>query len=192
MEPKEIIDDLKKQLKEVEKQGQSSVQISGLTTYLDTIEKIATQSDNYRAREHEGMLAHYAAKNQHSVEMLKAVLESGKSALHSIIVINGGAVITLMGIMSNLVSKPDGKMLAGTLAMPLLKFGFGVLCGSTGFAFRYLSQACYTESFNSEKKCYQISGDVFRYGAIIAAIGGFVLFGNAIYESYTVFQALLK
>jgi hypothetical protein len=36
MEPKEIIDDLKKQLKEVEKQGQGSVQISGLMTYLDT------------------------------------------------------------------------------------------------------------------------------------------------------------
>jgi hypothetical protein len=192
MEPKEIIDDLKMQLKEVEKQGHGSVQISGLTSYLDTIEKMATQSDSYRAREYEGMLAHYAAKNQHSVEMLKAVLESGKSALHSIILINGGAVITIMGVMSNLVSKPDGKYLAGSLSLPLLKFGFGVLCGSSGFALRYLSQACYTELFNSDKKRYQIFGDIFRYVAIVVAICGFVFFGNAIYESYTVFQELLK
>lgn len=129
------------------------------------------------------MLAHYTAKTQHSIEMLKAVLEAGKSALHALLIINGGAVVALLGVLSNLVGKAGGSDFAIALALPLLLFGIGVLAGATGFAFRYFSQACYSESDDDNDK-YEKWGDRFRYSAIATALGGYALFGIAIAYSY--------
>lgn len=183
MESQELINAFREQLDQVEAQGGHQVQVAALRTYLAALEKDAGASQEYRKREHEGMLAHYAAKNQHSIEMLKAVLEAGKSALHSLLIVNGGAVVALLGVMSNLAGKPSGAMLAKYLALPLLQFGIGVLVGALGFAFRYFSQACYATS-KAEKDRYQVWGDRFRYAAILSALSGYVLFGFAMVNAY--------
>lgn len=129
------------------------------------------------------MLAHYAAKNQNSIEMLKAVLEAGKSALHALLIINGGAVVSLLGVMSNLAGKTGGAHLAKYLALPLLQFGIGVLLGAIGFALRYLSQAFYTDSRDQKDKLHRV-GDLLRYAALCTAIIGYILFGFAVANSY--------
>lgn len=183
MESKELVDAFKEQLNQVEAQGGTQVQVSALRAYLAALEKDAEASQEYRKREHEGMLAHYVAKSQHSIEMLKAVLETGKSALHALLIINGGAVVALLGVLSNLAGKPDGDLLAKYLALPLIQFGIGVLCGASGFAFRYLSQACYASSAG-EKDNFEVWGDRFKYTAILSALAGFVLFGFAITNAY--------
>lgn len=183
MESQELIDAFRKQLDQVEEQGNAQVQVAALRAYLSALEKDAGASQEFRRREHEGMLAHYAAKNQHTIEMVKAVLEAGKSALHSLLLINGGAVVALLGVMSNLAGKPGGILLAKYLALPLLEFGIGVLCGALGFAFRYFSQAFYTIS-KSDKDKFENWGDRFRYLAILAAIAGYILFGFAIANAY--------
>lgn len=183
MESQELIDAFRKQLDQVEEQGNAQVQVAALRAYLSALEKDAGASQEFRRREHEGMLAHYAAKNQHSIEMVKAVLEAGKSTLHSLLLINGGAVVALLGVMSNLAGKPGGILLAKYLALPLLEFGIGVLCGALGFAFRYFSQAFYTVS-KSDKDKFENWSDRFRYLAILAAIAGYILFGFAIANAY--------
>ena len=183
MESKELIDAFRKQLDQVEAQGGQQIQVSSLRAYLDALERDAGASQEFRKREHEGMLAHYAAKSQHSVEMLKAVLEAGKSALHALLIINGGAVVALLGVMSNLAGKPGGNLLASYLSLPMLQFGIGVLVGALGFALRYFSQACYSESQESKDK-YQAWGDWFRYAAILSALSGYVLFGFAMVNAY--------
>lgn len=183
MEYQELINELRKQLDQVEAQGNQQIQVAALRNYLNALEKDASTSQEYRKQEHQGMLAHYAAKNQHSIEMLKAVLESGKSALQSLLVINGGAVVALLGVFSSLVGKDGGDTLARYLSLPLLEFGLGVLVAALGFAFRYLSQACYSES-SAEKDIYQEAGDWFRYAAIFSAITGYVLFGFAVVNAY--------
>ena len=183
MESKEVIEAFRKQLDQVEGQGGQQVQVSALRAYLNALEKDADSSQEYRRQEHEGMLAHYTAKTQHSIEMLKAVLEAGKSALHALLIINGGAVVALLGVLSNLVGKAGGSDFAIALALPLLLFGIGVLAGATGFAFRYFSQACYSESDDDNDK-YEKWGDRFRYSAIATALGGYALFGIAIAYSY--------
>ncbi|MDP2075207.1 hypothetical protein [Hydrogenophaga sp.] len=183
MESQELIDAFRKQLDQVEAQGNQQVQISGLRAYLEALEKDADASQDYRNRQHAGLLANYSAQTQHSIEMLKAVLEAGKSALHALLIINGGAVVALLGVMSNLVGKSDGSALARYLSLPLLQFGIGVLLGAVGFAFRYLSQACYSESKNENDRLHR-AGDWFRYAAILSAISGYVLFGFAITNAY--------
>lgn len=183
MESQEVIEAFRNQLDQVEDQGASSVQVTALRDYLSALEKDAGESQEYRNRKHAGMLAHYEAQNQHSIEMLKAVLEAGKSALNTLIIINGGAVIALLGVFSNLVGKESDSELAGYLALPLLEFGIGVLCGALGFAFRYFSQAFYGESSESGDTFHKW-GNGFRNAAILMALAGYVLFGFAIANSY--------
>lgn len=183
MESQELINAFRKQLDEVEAQGGTQVQVSALRTYLAALERDAEASQEYRKQKHEGMLAHYVAKSQHSIEMLKAVLETGKSALHTLLIINGGAAVALLGVLSNLAGKPSGNLLANYLALPLIQFGAGVLCGALGFAFRYFSQACYAQSTSDMDK-FEIWGDRFRYSAILLAVIGYALFGFAITNAY--------
>lgn len=183
METQELIDAFRKQLEQVQAQGEQQVQVSALRTYLDALERDAGASQEFRKREHEGMLSHFAAKNQHSIEMLKAVLEAGKSALHALLIINGGAVVALLGVMSNLVGKPGGALLAKYLSLPLLQFGIGVLIAAVGFAFRYLSQACYSEKLTPNDR-YDAWGNKLRYIAILLAVSGYVLFGFAMVNAY--------
>lgn len=183
MESQELIDSFRKQLDQVEAQGAQQVQVSALRAYLDALQKDAGASQEYRNREHAGMLAQFSARNEHSIEMLKAVLEAGKSALHALLIINGGAVVALLGVMSNLAGKDGGGLLAKYLALPLLQFGIGVLIGAVGFALRYFSQACYAESGDSKDQ-YHRWGDRFRYAAIVSAFVGYVLFGFAMVNAY--------
>ncbi len=183
METEELIDAFREQLDQVEAQGNQQVQVTALRAYLDALEKDAGNSQDYRNREHAGMLAHDAAKSQHAIEMLKAVLEAGKSALQALLLINGGAVVALLGVLSNLAGKNGGAVLARYLALPMLQFGIGVLLGALGFAFRYLSQASYAGSENQEDKFHR-AGDWVRYAAIITAIAGYVLFGFAVANGY--------
>ncbi len=192
MEANEIIEDFRKQIAQLESEGHSTVTISGLTEYLALIESDAEHSNQFLSRQHETYLAEFASNTQWGTELFKAVLESGKSALHALIIINGGAVIALMGVMSSLIGKPKGVSLAACLAQPLLFFGLGVLCGGLGFAFRYFSQACYTADFSESGNGYMLGGNVFRWLAILVALAGFVLFTYAIVGSYSAFSVAFK
>lgn len=192
MEAKELIEDLRKQIAQLESEEHSSVTIAGLKEYLVLVESDAGHSHQFLSRQHETYLAEFASNTQWGTELFKAVLESGKSALHALIIINGGAVIALMGIMSNLVGKPKGIELASFLSQPLLFFGLGVLCGGLGFAFRYFSQAFYTADFNEPGKKYMLGGHVFRWLAILVALVGFLLFTFAIIGTYSAFSLAFK
>ena len=183
MESHELIIKIRKQLDQIETQGCQQVQVSSLRLYLAALEEDATASREDRKRKHDGTLAHYAAQNQHSIEMLKAVLDAGKSALQSLLVINGGAVVALLGVFSSLAGKIGGATLAQYLSLPLLQFGLGVLVAALGFAFRYFSQACYSER-KVDNDIYEKSGDWFRYFAIGAATSGYALFGFAVVNAY--------
>ncbi len=190
METIELIVDLRKQLKALEDNEQSAVTIIGLKKYLDIVEERSTSSKDYVARKHEGILAEYSANTQWGTELFKAVIESGKSALHSVIIINGGAVITLMNVMSGLVGKPSGSKLAACLAEPMLYFGLGVLSGGLGFALRYISQASYKADFSiSNTNKYKLGGDIVRWLALTAAISGYTLFALGIVGSFNAFSS---
>jgi hypothetical protein len=183
MESKELIDAFKREVAHVEAQGHTQVRLEALKAYLDALEKSASLSVEQRKLQHEGMLADNAARHESNLEMFRAVLEAGKNGLQSLLVINGGAVIALLGVMSNLATKQGGATLARYLALPLLEFGIGVLCGAVGFALRYLSQAFYSEGMG-EKNIYTTWGDNLRYATIAVGISGYVIFGFALVNAY--------
>lgn len=167
----------------MEKQGQTHVPVTGLRRFLVALEADAGKSTEYRRQVHEGTLANFTAKNQFNLEMFKSVLDTGKSAIDALLLINGGAVVVLLGMLSNLAKEDRGDELARYLALPLLQFGLGVLLAAATFALRYFSQAAYSESEEHDDKHYKL-GDRIKYAAIATGVSGYVLFGFGIANAY--------
>lgn len=181
MEPAEVIDELKAALSEVKAEGQESVTVFALEKFLERLRKDAGQSAELRRLEYQRILAGYDAETKHSIEMFKSVIEAGREALNALVLINGGAVVALLGFMSAAISKGFPQSLGASLTWPLLQFGFGVLMGALGFGARYFSQAFYS---GKRRK----TGLAFTLLAILFAFGGYTLFGLGIYGAFTSFS----
>jgi len=181
MEPTQVIDKLKTALADVKAQGHENVSVNALETYLENLRTDAGSSIELRKLEDQRVLAHYDAQTKHNIEMFRSVIESGREALNSLVLINGGAVIALLGFMGATISKGLPQALGANLAMPVLQFGLGVLMGALGLAARYFSQAF----FAVEKRRVGIA---FQWLAIIFALVGYALFGCGIYGAFRAFS----
>ena len=181
MEPAQVIDNLKIALTDAKAKGHETVAIAALEAYLDALRTNAAQSIEFQKIETQHTLAHLDVQTKHRIEMFKAVIESGREALNALVLVNGGAVIALLGFMGATISKGLPPALGLSLTLPILQFGIGVLMGAIGFATRYLSQTCYSE----EKEKW---GDRFKAAAIAAALIGYGLFGCGIYRAYRAFS----
>lgn len=181
MEPAEVINDLKTALADVKAKGQETVAIDALEKYLEGLRTDAGQSVELRRLEYQRTLAHYDAQTKHGIEMFKSVIESGREALNALVLVNGGAVVALLGFMGATISKGLPQALGANLTLPVLQFGLGVLMGALGFGARYFSQAFYA----GEKRK---SGVAFTVVAIFFAIIGYTLFGCGIYGAFRAFS----
>ena len=114
MEPEELLEGIRAELDLVEKQGQTHIPIIGLRRFLVAMETDGGKSAEDRRQVHEGTLAHYTAKNQFNLEMFKSVLDTAKHAIDALLLINGGAVVVLLGMLSNLAKEDQGDELART------------------------------------------------------------------------------
>jgi hypothetical protein len=180
MEPAQVVDKLKSALNEAKQGGLTAVEIDSLEKFLEELRKDAGHSVETIKLEHQRNLALYDAQTKHGIEMFKSVIESGREALNALVLINGGAVVALLGFMGATVSKGLPAALGASLTWPLLHFGFGVLMGALAFGTRYLSQAL----FAIQK---QRAGNVLNGIAITFAVSGYVLFGTGIYRAFIAF-----
>jgi anti-sigma28 factor (negative regulator of flagellin synthesis) len=181
MEQTKFIKNLRTTLADLKANGQDTVDIAALVTHLDAQPSNASQSIELQKIETQRALAQLDVQTKHRIEMFKAVIESGREALNALVLINGGAVIALLGFMGGTVSKGLPQALGLNLTIPLLQFGLGVLTGAIAFATRYLSQAFYSAP---RKR----TGDAFKYVAILFAFTGYGLFGWGIYGAYRAFS----
>lgn len=182
MEPADILNKLKVELASVSASGQSVVGIDALQKYIEDLRTHAASSVELRKLEQQKSLAHFDAQTRHSIEMFKSVIDAGREALNALVLINGGAVVALLGFMGATISKGLPASLGMQLTRPVLFFGLGVLMGAVGFGVRYLTQACYSNQRNT-------LGMVFNVTSIIAAVGGYLLFGSGVYAAYSAFVA---
>lgn len=165
----------------VETQGNYEADFDGLRNEVNSLEiELKKELQKF---EHEANLTNFTIANQSNLEMFKAVLDAGKSAIHALLIINGGAVIALLGTFSSLIGKPNSQELATYLALPLSQFGIGVLIAAAAFAVRYLSQEFYSKSESISDKNFKIAS-VFKIIAVGACIAGYILFGIAIANTY--------
>lgn len=96
-------------------------------------------------------------------------------------IVNGGAVIALLGFLGAAISKEMPRTLGLGLTMPLLLFGAGVLLGALGFGARYISQACYS----GDRPNW---GQGFTVVAVVFGLSAYGIFGCGIYGAYTAFR----
>lgn len=184
METKEAIDKLKSDLTEIKAQGQDTIPIHGLESYLSALEKDASASFESRKLEYQRMLAGYDAQVRFDIEMFKSVIEAGKEALNATLIINGGAVIAFLGFLGSMLSKGGAEGLGLKLTIPLCLFGFGVLFAALGFGVRYLAQFCFAKR---QKQAWVTTGQAFNVVSILLAIASYAAFGYGVYNAYSAF-----
>lgn len=160
--------------------GQNAVGIEALQKYLEDLRTHATSSVELRKLEQQRSLAHFDAQTKHAIEMFKSVMDAGREALNALVLINGGAVVALLGFMGATIAKGFPASLGMQLTRPVLFFGLGVLMGALGFGVRYLGQACYSGQRRT-------LGNVFNVTSSLSAVVGYILFGSGVYAAYSAF-----
>lgn len=200
MDGKEIIASIREAIAELKAKGQKTVQIENLENYCATVEKELTQSLDTLKMKHANELEHYKAKNTAElenfkaqtlidIEMFKAVIASGLDALRAAILINGGAVVVLLGFLSSVISRGNNELLGLGLTHTLLCFGSGVFLSAVGLAFRYFSQDAYgghqnnRNNPNYDGKLMRI-GNYLKIAAITAGLLSFLAFTSGATLAY--------
>lgn len=161
---------LRDELAKVKAQGTTEVGVEALEKVVAGLLDQSGSSLEERKLRAQHTLAEYDAQVRSHLEAFKATIESGREALNALLLINGGAVVALLGFVGAMASKTNGMAVAASMRAPLLRFGTGVLLGALAFGARYLAQAFYASDMN---RC----GHAFNALSISLAIAGYVVFG---------------
>ena len=107
----------------------------------------AAKMSHWQAQVDSG-IEQFRADNVASMEMFKSVLEAGKTALNTCILINSGAVVALLAFTGNIMSKPPqagnySAGLVGDLAWAMSIFALGVLTSAIAAGAAYCAQLIY-------------------------------------------------
>ena len=105
MDAKEAIEIIQSAVADVKKIGQDTISVESLENYLGALDVDAEKSRESQRLEHQRSLAHYDAQTKHQLEMFRSVIEAGREALKSVILINGGAAVAILGLTGAAVSK---------------------------------------------------------------------------------------
>jgi hypothetical protein len=187
---------------EAEKGGAKDLSIENLKVYLGHIATVVEQdehqattaaSEEQVSRQFEVWKAQLSADSAMNVELFKAAMEAGQTALRSAIVINGGAAVTVLAFAGNAITKGQvipGAPLLTAIGAALLWFMVGVGGAGVASGFRYLSQFAYSHSnLGRGNRWWWRSGTVFNLISIALGVGSFAVFfvgGVAAYHAVVV------
>ncbi len=196
MEPKEVIEDIRKALESVKEQQQEVVSVVALENYLNVLEEDIGVSAAERAAAHEANLEHYKAQNAASLtqyeataagqrEMFRSVIQAGQRAINSAMLINGGAAVALLAFLGRIWETGQSPAVASGLTLSLLRFLGGVLVAAVAFGTTYLTQFTFGHGWNT-------TGHSINVISILLVIGSYILFLWGGYTAYEAFVAQLQ
>jgi hypothetical protein len=185
MEAAEVIQNIRAALSELKAEGTSAVSVAGLEEFINDLERRANSSLELLKLQSQFDLANYEARVQHSVEMFRSVIEAGREALKAVVLINGGAVVALLGFLGAAIAKSFPSSLGLSLAGALGYFGAGVLLGALGFGARYSAQASYSQSNN-------YVGIQFHVLSVVFAVVAYLFFGIGVIRAYGAFVGYIS
>ena len=114
--------------------------------------------------------------HEHNLEMLRATIATGQSAIKSALLINGGAAAALLAFVGSVwPSHKLGEALSD-ITSALLLYVFGVLSAAVAAGATYLSQAGYGDEFGKASRCVGYVGHVL---AVVGVLVSYILFGRA-------------
>jgi hypothetical protein len=181
MDAKTTIASIRAALNDLVRNGQEFVSVSALLEYLTTLDKDAQVDPEIRKLSHESSLAKYRADHETNLEMFKSVIEAGRTAVASCILINGGATVALLAYLGNFLSKNPDASAPSALTLALVVFAVGVLLGAVASGMRYFTQYCYGSDWN-------VAGSILNVVTIIVGLSTYVMFGIGVWNSYVAFS----
>ncbi|SAL26152.1 hypothetical protein AWB64_02141 [Caballeronia sordidicola] len=154
MKTSEVIQQIKAAVDQCAEAGQTVIAVPNMQTYIDEILATALEQESFPPQVTEAQAQHQlevwktqlSAQSGMTIEMFKAVIEAGQTALKSAILLNGGAAVAMLAFVGNAVTKLDGPPLTSILTKvggALFVFMIGAGSAGTSTAMRYLSQAAY-------------------------------------------------
>ena len=159
----DLILDLSASVEKLKAQGNVTIPISELETYLNEIARIISAQESVSAEEPQRTVAarkfehdfevwkvQASLQNTSNLEMFKSVTEAGQAALKSAIIINGGAALALLAFVGNLMAlqTEDAPTFELTgIGSALLVFLLGVGAAGLSSGISYLVQASYASGW---------------------------------------------
>lgn len=182
MKHNELLNLIIETLQKARKTDNPFISIDSLIEYLESLKKYSAEKEIYDEKEHQRSLVLLENKNQADIEMFRSVIESGKDALRAIIVVNGGAIVSLLALLGSL-EKDLLIKLNDSLTSALSMFSFGIFFATIVYGARYLSQAYYSEE---KVKC----GNFFLSISVFLGVLSYFTLGYGLYQTYLAFETL--
>ncbi|MGA3164120.1 MAG: hypothetical protein ABSD77_08020 [Verrucomicrobiota bacterium] len=179
MEAKHIIEHIRTQLNKASASGIQYIEVSALLAFLSELERAAPAATEDVKFQHESQLAFHRSQHEASLEMFRSVIDAGRTALKTCILINGGAAIALLAFIGNLYSKGNVSIAPG-LTSALIHFSIGVFLAGLTSGFTYLAQGCFHR--NRIKM-----GEIFNWIGISFVVFAYFLFLVGIFEAHCSF-----
>lgn len=177
MEAKTIFDKIRQDVSDVLNSGEKFLAIPAFLQYLDRMQRDTPEVAEAIKLQHESNLAKSKAVNDFRLAMFDSVISSGKTALTSCILINGGAAVSMLTFVGNLSTKLPNTPIPRGLVCALIFFSIGVLSGGLATAFTYVTQYCYERIWNS-------AGVTFHIITLVLGFGAYVLFFCGVIGAY--------
>ncbi len=158
MNAHDIIQITREAISDAEKRGVTAISPESLNQLLSNLEKAidphpsADCGPDVRVERYKAELEIWVAQFQHShsiqVEMFRAVVMAGQSAMQSVVLINGGAAVALLAFLGHAISTKASAVFVQPIANALYLFVIGVLYGSLAMGSTYVSQSLYAIDIN--------------------------------------------
>lgn len=181
MNARQTIAAIRAALNQVQDSGQKFVSVEAMLEYLANLDGSVPVESEVRKLEHESNLAQHRAIHESDLEMFRSVIEAGRTALSSCILINGGATVALLAYLGNLLAKNPTVVAPRPLVYALVGFAVAVLCATVASGVRYLSQASFSKS-------WQQAGHVCNIISILLVVAAYFLFALGVFNAYVAFK----
>lgn len=121
------------------------------------------------------------AANESNLEMLRATLMTGQTALKSAMLINGGAAVAVLAFLGNAWAKDVPRQVLTEASYGLSLFVWGVLAAAAATGATWVSQAGYGDEFGRHS---QRAASIGRALAIALVATSYVFFSWAAWQTY--------
>lgn len=191
MKASEILQAIKPTITKSKNDGVQHISVESLEAYIARLEEMSKRTPDDVAAGEAAMEAYkadlnswVASRQQHefNLEMLRATITTGQTALKSSLLINGGAAVATLAFVGNLLGRKESyQALLNFIPESLVCFVFGVLSAAIAAGCSYFSQAGYGDEFG---KASRKVGVIRHLLAVIAVVTSYVLFGRGAWLAY--------
>ncbi|MBL8311625.1 MAG: hypothetical protein JNL19_14485 [Burkholderiales bacterium] len=193
MEAKDAFAWIKADLTRLLTNGVEFVHIRSLLDAVARQEANAPQVSQWADLETKTRIANADRKSASDLEMFKSVLDTGKTALTTVILVNGGASVAVLAFLANISVKTDMISRVPAIAGALVWFAVGVLSAACATGVTYVTQLAYAQfQFAADPNAVKPPWHWIRsWGGRIAVVlvsGSYVAFAIGACATYSAFR----